>query len=94
MSASFTAGPWEARDGSLHRKHWLIDAPGRRFIATIDGPPDEEGEANARLIAAAPELLEALADLLCYHDVPGPVDAPLKPLIDAAFAALAKTVQP
>jgi hypothetical protein len=35
-------------------------------------------------------LQEALADLLSYHDVPGPVDAPLKPLMQAAFAALAQ----
>lgn len=64
MSApAFTPGPWEARGGSLHRKHWLIDAPARRFIATIDGPPDAEGEANARLIAAAPKLYAFVAEV-------------------------------
>jgi hypothetical protein len=56
-ASAFTPGPWEAREGSLHRKPWLIDAPGRRFIATTDGMPDEESEANARLIAASPELV-------------------------------------
>jgi hypothetical protein len=56
----FTPAPWEAREGSLHRRPWLVDAPGRRFIAQIDGPPDEEGEANARLIAAAPRMFAAL----------------------------------
>lgn len=85
MSAAFTPGPWEARSGSLHRQHWLIDAPGRRFIATIDGPPDKEGEANARLIAAAPELYRQLeiwvstvvndALLMCDPDLAREVDA-------------------
>lgn len=62
IAPRFTPGPWEMRDGSLHRRHWLVDAPGRRFIAQIDGPPDEEGEANAQLISAAPGLY-AMAQL-------------------------------
>lgn len=33
---------------------------GAQRIAAVDGPQNEEREATARLIAAAPELLEAL----------------------------------
>lgn len=49
-----------------------------------------ESHANAMLISAAPDLLEALCELLSYHDVPGPVDAPLAPLMRNAFAAIKK----
>lgn len=90
-NSSFTPGPWEARGGLLHRQHWLIDAPGRRFIATIDGPPDEQGAANARLIATAPELLglselglkymeESLSQILESHCL---LDDQLQPIRDS-----------
>lgn len=59
-----TPGPWEAHGGYLHRQHWLIDAPGRRFIATIDGPPDEVGEADAHLIALVPQMADVITTLL------------------------------
>jgi hypothetical protein len=49
-----TPGPWVAHDC------YLIDAPGKRFIATMDSCRDVERDANARLIAAAPDLYEAL----------------------------------
>ena len=52
-----TEGPWFT-DGN-YIAHQSGD------IATLDGVrPAEEEEANARLIAAAPELLEALDALL------------------------------
>ena len=46
---------------------------------------DEENEANARLIAAAPDLLEALEELLCQTRQYGH-----KPEIKMAEAALRK----
>lgn len=63
LAVAATAGPWEARDGTLRHRHWLIDAPGRRFVAQIDGPPDEEGEANAALIVALRNNLPAILAL-------------------------------
>ena len=58
MGAGFTPGPW------THEPDWPTDvicapnAPHAPSVATIDiGPGDrKECEANARLIAAAPEL--------------------------------------
>ena len=68
--ASFTPGPWEYRElkdgwgifpASVSRKSWSDD----QVICGGEGDYDllwlkEPDEANARLIAAAPELYEAL----------------------------------
>ncbi len=64
MKAEHTPGPWKQNGNS-------IIAPGKLFGRTVsiipdgDGSDDEtpEGIANARLIAAAPELLQALRQL-------------------------------
>lgn len=66
MSAQHTPGPWSI-DWNISR---LDIHAGGRLVATLrrstrDGPPtydDAEAKANARLIAAAPEMLEALRD--------------------------------
>lgn len=59
-----TPGPWslivdDAGDGS-EIYGFDVSAPNGRGIAYYDANDDPETEANARLIAAAPELLEAL----------------------------------
>ena len=64
-----TPGPWTqkligesaSRDGHV----WVYsgDDEGGRMVARISGYDDEQIIANARLIAAAPELLEALKGL-------------------------------
>lgn len=57
-SQGHTPGPWEAQfeiDGSF----WIMS--GKKIVATIE--PRDKTRANATLIAAAPELLEACKDL-------------------------------
>jgi hypothetical protein len=65
MSAKHTPGPWELKsEGWKGQFIYGTDehAKGVRFIAKVS--LDFDGaEANARLIAAAPELLEALKGL-------------------------------
>jgi len=76
-----TEGPWlirESRGDSRGNatdscRQWVIDTDFKPFVALLEewktaGNPDawEEGRANARLIAAAPELYEALA---ACHDL-------------------------
>lgn len=66
MSAQHTPGPWdwEAVSANASGGHhlYLIDSK-RRKIAALWGR-SEEKKANARLIAAAPDLLEAMINLI------------------------------
>src|SRR6478609_3492487 len=58
---AWTPGPWEVWGGNRIVKVVKNDAGVSRFqIAEAPGRTPEEGQANARLIAAAPMMLEAL----------------------------------
>ena len=69
-----TPGPWRAVIGGdqpqvLYRGIiCLVEHSQRRITVVSDGPtetvPETEWEANARLIAAAPEMYEALRALI------------------------------
>lgn len=65
--STHTPGPWRVEHAVDHE--WDISAPTWMSLAVVFGNEDEEprleseGHANARLIAAAPELLEALLKL-------------------------------
>ena len=69
---SYTPGPWrvnESKIGSGANSSDLTEIVGpqrngaQRLIAKMYGCAHPEGQANARLIAAAPELYEALRDI-------------------------------
>lgn len=75
MSAAHTPGPWKVHTnytvphGSYNMGRDV--GPNQRAVCTVIGAfehptPGEEAEANARLIAAAPELLAALQDAVCW----------------------------
>lgn len=62
-----TKGPWHV-DGGTNKKGDLYiwkegEYYGGHAIATVHGEIEEGSEPNARLIAAAPELLTACQDL-------------------------------
>jgi hypothetical protein len=65
-----TKGPWEARNGEVTTQQ--IDGRSYRRIAAVQdyglGSLPEVDEANARLIAAAPDLLAALRDAMGWFD--------------------------
>lgn len=81
MKTKHTPGPWEIKPLRMNYKHRfyldLMIYAGDQFIATrrvMEPFEQEEAEANARLIAAAPDLLAALENakehlgLLFYWD--------------------------
>lgn len=89
MTTAFTPGPWEAHEPTKKAYKPVVstgkDKDGfRRVVAMIEtfGIHAEDANANARLIAAAPDLLEAL--ITCaetfhkyayHHRVKDPVKA-------------------
>jgi hypothetical protein len=84
---AYTPGPWhfydDSNDGKTNRIE--ITALGKT-IAHIYHSVPEEDLPNARLISAAPDLLEALHSLLLWNAQPSDDDA----AFEAAHAAIAK----
>lgn len=69
MEFKGTKGEWSIKDGLIYRRDWreLYEYGGGVagekpicFISNSDFFQEQERDANAKLIAAAPELLEAL----------------------------------
>lgn len=93
--STHTPGPWKVhpyRNGKIGPYNMAIDVgPAGRMVAQICGEFEkpvagDEAEANARLIAAAPDLLTALKALVIATDGhPGSVRQR-----DEARAAIAK----
>jgi len=107
--SGYTPGPWEAVFENDERGQpqviyrglvCLISHGDRRISVVTDGRncSTDEWEANARLIAAAPDLLEAVQELLSGHDNLyvahfGPASNPLNDIAaKAARAAIAKAL--
>lgn len=76
-----TPGPWEVWDHTPGDGWHLVGPPEGRgaFVAELPhiewgqpGRPFSEQEANARLISAAPELLETAKAILPYFDLMWP----------------------
>ena len=72
MSAAFTPGPWEAKrwtDEDADIYGWSFSAGGY-LLPLSDMETDDPAicDANARLIAAAPLMLEALREILAIND--------------------------
>jgi len=93
MNTKHTPAPWNISSANLY----AVNARGRG-IATAHGtddvnysdffPPTEEAAANARLIAAAPDLLEALERLCRVASVE--LTGKRDDVLDQARAAIAK----
>ena len=62
MKTKYTPGPWSVHCGDLvvsHSGRAIADCEATPY-GDRPAPPNSEDAANARLIAAAPDLLEAL----------------------------------
>jgi hypothetical protein len=69
MKPHFTPSPWKAK--KIRGNHWVIEGDSPHLkgkwqtVCELNGPWDEKNyKANARLIAAAPELLAACQQAL------------------------------
>lgn len=68
----WTPGPWSTHPEDLRGgRYWVIDMPGMAADDYFDEPfaihESDNGEANARLIAAAPDLYEAVNEMLDHE---------------------------
>jgi hypothetical protein len=83
---SHTPGPWEVLEGDPQQPA-IINNKGDALAEVIGG--DAEARANVKLIAAAPELLEA-CKLICsnYPEHRDGMDEPIPVGIKAARAAI------
>lgn len=99
MSAQPTPGPWHAdlhhtrrmggRDYGFVRAKAIV--PVAAVPLGVGGMSEDEGRANARLIAASPDLLEALQNILSlYCTLTSGTDAIAAAARDMAVAAIAK----
>jgi hypothetical protein len=91
---SYTPGPWNAGDGKGNGSLLMVycdDSLGCR-IADCSNPghliTQQRAEANTKLIAAAPELLQSVREILGWY-VEGGHAVP-RVFIDRANAAIAK----
>lgn len=105
-TATHTPGPWESNqiaggspgDPSNGHARAVWSADGETIVCYMVGsrprqqPEDDVIDANARLIAAAPELLAALQALL-HHPTTADVDADEAARCMAARAAAQKAIE-
>ncbi len=92
MSAKHTPGPWH-RNIKPARKYPIVFAGRSTHVAQVCSVSnDEETEANCNLIAAAPELLEALRECERFftHDPNLARDGWMNDALRAVHAAIAK----
>ena len=82
----WTPGPWHTGKGSFPFQININTDSGT--IATVYGETGEN-EANAHLIAAAPELYAALADMISSYEALG-APLPMAKEVEVALCALAK----
>jgi hypothetical protein len=84
---NYTKGKWAFNNEFWLGGGYIVTAP-KQNIAEVFGDTLEQGEANARLIAAAPAMYEALkkASELCdLREFAG--GAPVQYMVDAAIKA-------
>jgi hypothetical protein len=85
-----TKGPWTTpgEDGG-ERVIAFLDSQGKqRTLAHVyDGEEHGSMESNARLIAAAPELLISLKEMVHFDDLP---ESEQQPAVERARAAIAR----
>jgi len=88
MTTTHTPGPWAVSAGSYGPEMQINGADGFGVALCADGVGDGVMERNARLIAAAPDLLAALQSIVASADAN--CGDSLANAIDTARAAIEK----
>jgi hypothetical protein len=88
IPCAFTPGPWETRPSDISRGNWAIFPAAKFPVLGFACNYPGRTEANARLIAAAPDMFEALDAMVSTQDS-GSFEE-IGRATDAARAALAK----
>jgi len=88
MNAQHTPGPWEMRGPCEIKGNYSVVHNGPLFYVGDAGQPEGTGKANARLAAAAPDLLAALQAILTGNVYGDPDEWNRR--VDLGFAAIAK----
>jgi hypothetical protein len=83
-----TAGPWTVSPDYPGLAPRIVDACRYEIARCIE--PAEQRDANARLIAAAPQMLEALTSLVAAYDEDEGYGDSFVARIDSARAAIDK----
>jgi hypothetical protein len=87
MSEQHTPGPWTQHEGEVWAKNYGL------ISRSYYGKPDGEGAANARLIAAAPDLLHACRKAVIALAALSETCPPLIQEYEIVSAAIAKATQ-
>lgn len=96
MSSQHTPGPWLIGRGAdfypiVHTAPDTFSPSGQGVAHVTKRPMCQEHTANAALIAAAPDMLEALRELVIAAEAAGwDLDDLNAPILNAARAAIAK----
>jgi len=85
MTTAHTHGPWQVSGNKIQCAY-----PAMYPVASINSHATSEGKANARLIAAAPELLAVLQAIAKTDFLPGAWNPEYERIAVAARAAIAK----
>lgn len=98
---TYTKGPWVCDPpikGHDHINVWGKSGIGHVASVSTGLTPDSSAVSNARLIAAAPDLLESLTAILeampDLHEFENPNGEPVRVLVEAARAVVAKASLP
>jgi len=92
----YSPGPWHVTVGLPGSTHGVCDSRGRAIVCRCDGKPGVQGftqsmaHANARLMAAAPDLLAALTAACAATEKYQRGETPLDPWYADAKTAIAK----
>lgn len=92
MAGNWTKGPWRYDTGpSFSGMYHSVLADGETLVCECWEQPDDIAQADAHLIAAAPDLYAALEEMVALDEMTSDaMDWAATPEVIAARAALAK----